>query len=58
MKIGKVENSSIKIEFELNVDFFMCLIVGVLIGSGLNISPEFWGGSYRNKYRYNYKGIY
>lgn len=23
-----------------------------------NNSLEFWGGSYRNKYRYNYKGIY
>ena len=35
MKIGKVENSSIKIAFEPNVDFFMGLIVGVLIGTGL-----------------------
>ncbi len=35
MKIGKVENSSIKIAFELNVDFFMGLIVGALIGAGL-----------------------
>lgn len=35
MKIGKVENSSIKIAFELNVDFFMDLIVGAVIGAGL-----------------------
>jgi hypothetical protein len=35
MKIGKVENSSIKIAFGPNVDFFMGLIVGVLIGAGL-----------------------
>lgn len=35
MKIGKVENSSIKIAFELNVDFFMGLIAGAVIGAGL-----------------------
>ena len=35
MKVGKVENSSIRIVFEPNVDFFMGLIVGALIGAGL-----------------------
>lgn len=35
MKIGKVENSSIKIAFEPNVDFFMGLFIGALIGAGL-----------------------
>ena len=35
MKIGKVENSSIKIVFEPNVDFFMGLILGAVIGAGL-----------------------
>lgn len=35
MKVGKVENSSIKIVFEPNVDFFMGLIVGALMGAGL-----------------------
>lgn len=35
MKIGKVENSSIKIAFELNVGFFMGLILGAVIGAGL-----------------------
>nr|DAG87634.1 MAG TPA: YtxH-like protein [Crassvirales sp.] len=35
MKINKVENSNIKIAFEPNIDFFMGLFLGVLIGSGL-----------------------
>ena len=35
MKIGKVENSSIKIAFEPNVDFFLGLILGAVIGAGL-----------------------
>lgn len=35
MKIGKVENSSIKIAFEPNVDFFMGLLIGFLIGASL-----------------------
>lgn len=35
MKIGKVENSNIKIAFEPNVNFFMGLFLGTLIGFGL-----------------------
>lgn len=35
MKINKVENSNIKIAFEPNIDFFMGLFLGALIGSGL-----------------------
>ena len=35
MKIGNIENSSIKIAFEPNVDFFMGLILGAVIGAGL-----------------------
>lgn len=35
MRINKVENSNIKITFEPNIDFFMGLIIGVLIGTGL-----------------------
>lgn len=35
MKINKVINSSIKIAFEPNFDFFSGLIIGVLMGIGL-----------------------
>lgn len=35
MKIGKVENSSIKIAFAPNFDFFLGLFIGALIGAGL-----------------------
>lgn len=35
MRINKVENSNIKIAFEPNIDFFIGLIIGVLIGTGL-----------------------
>lgn len=35
MKIRKVENSSIKTAFESNVEFFMGLLIGFLIGASL-----------------------